>query len=367
VIRLLGKLNNSTLNAVNIRYTRNFKFVSNVVVDNEQVEEAQADDDDSDDSGNEDSESSYFTRKASYELQPLLCSPALRSASFENTIPLAGLMHSITKLSIAFNQHYFSDDKKWDVQDLINLLRSQSTIGDFTLEFCESRTFRFENIVGNVLPVELPFLNTLDLHWRSPQGFFAPSLHTSHDIPRLFGLLNLKNLKVFRFKLSREDEDSGDGEEHSMPFLLDDHLSFFLSSDHGGRFPLLESFHLELFSTLSLAFLPNIRLPPSLIQNIKHLSLHINIGLSLCDHNRNYEEVPGALPHLQTLTLRNCDMFTTETVRSIIDAIKRGGNWDDFQWLSVDECRYLSRRSLKKFVESWKFEVYPNTRSFMDV
>jgi len=294
-----------------------------------------------------------------------------------NAIPLAGLMHHITKLSIKLGANRISDLDRWDLRDLTTLLRSQSNLEDFALEFYESRTFKSESEdsdeleVDDGLPVELPFLNTLDLHWRTPPGFSAPFLYPDHDITRLFKLLDIKNVKTFRFKLSREDYDEDedheedDGSEYSMPFLLDDLLNFFLSPDEDGRLPLLESFHLQLFSTLPLGFMPRVRLPPSLIQNIKHLSLHINIDLSLCDLDDDDVNVPGTLPHLQTVTLRNCDKFTVETVESIVETIKRGGNWENFQRLLVDECRYLSRGSLKQVVGPGKLEFYPNTREFM--
>ncbi len=140
-------------------------------------------------------------RKASYELQSLLRSPTLQSISFVNAIPLAGLMHHITKLSIKLGASRISDLDRWDLRDLTTLLRSQSNLEDFALEFYESRTFKSESEdsdeVDDGLPVELPFLNTLDLYWRTPPGFSAPFLYPDHDITRLFKLLDIKKREDF--------------------------------------------------------------------------------------------------------------------------------------------------------------------------
>lgn len=303
-------------------------------------------------------ELSLSSRRASYELQPLLCSQALQAVSFENTIPLTGFMHSIAKLSIKLGASYFPDEDKWDVRDLVNLLQSQPAVEDFALEFYESRTFEFGHVADDKL--ELPSLKSLNLHWHASTEFTEFHLDSSNDIPRLFELLDLKNVKTFRFEISAEFKEDFEAElQYERPLLLQDHLSFFLSPNEG-YFQHLESFHLSLYS----GSLKEVRLPTSYIQSIRRLSLQFNIGLTLCELDEEPDGIPGALPQLQTVTLRNCDTFTAVTVQSIVEAIKRGGNWESFRQLLVDQCRYLSWSLLESIVELGKLEVYPNTRIF---
>jgi len=233
---------------------------------------------------------------------------------------------------------------------------------EFSLEFSESRVFHFINISGTGNKLELPSLKSLELHWHGTTDIF--SHYSSSDVPRLFQLLDLKNVKIFNFRLSPHCEEDHDEErDYEMPLFLQDHLHYFLSPQKG-YFPHLESFHLTLYSGV----LKEVHLPLSYIKNIKHLYLSFNIGLSLHEHPKFTgagDGAPGSFAHLQTLTLRNCDRFTFKTMQAIVQAIKGGGIWDSFQWLLVDKCRYLSWSSLQSIVGQGKLEVYPDTRRFV--
>ncbi len=267
-------------------------------------------------------------------------------------------MRHITKLSINLIASRLSDVDRWDVRDLINLLHSQPALEDFALEFYESLTFKFDNIAasGERLGLPSPNLKMFDLHWHASTGRYSSFSHSSNDIPRLFQLLDLKNLATFRFKVSPEQEMDHLAEaDYETPLFLQDHLHFFLSS-RGGYFHRLESFHLELYSRE----LNEVQLPISYMQNIRHLSLQFNTGLSLSEFVGMPDDIPGGLPRLQTVTIRNCHTFAAETVQGIVEAIKNGGNWESFQLLLVDQCQNLSWSSLEGVVGLEKLEVYPN-------
>lgn len=271
-------------------------------------------------------------------------------------------MHSLAKLSLNMTSACYGDDEpdKWDIQVIVDILYSQPALEELGLEFSEGSTF--DNIVGHKL--ELPSIRSLSLHWHASTNFgISMRNYPVTDVPKLFGLLVVRNVKTFRFKISRETEEDFSGDEdleYEKPLLLGEHLKFFLGD--GGHFPLLESFHLELYSTV----LDHVCLPSSFIQNIKHLSLHINTGFSLAEINDGPDCIPGPLPNLQRLTLQNCDTFEPETVEVIVNAVKAGGNWANFQQLLVDECRFLSWSSLQDILGPGKLEVFPNTRRFVE-
>lgn len=263
------------------------------------------------------------------------------------------MIPSLTKLSLKLWSRQYSDHESdtWDVQDLRDLLHSQSSLEYLALEFEEGSTFNFHNVAGDRL--ELPSINSLSLHWHATTEY---DLHyPSSDVPRLFEELGLENVKAFRFKLSLNfiqisNPGSDSDTENEMP-LLDEQLAFFLAD--GGRFPLLDSFHLEMDSTDQ----DNVCLPTSYIQNIKLLSLQINSAFSMAEGEDDPNVTP-TLPQLERLTLRNCYNFRRATVQTIVDAVKEGGNWANFQKLLVHECPYLSWSSLQDIVEPAKLEVF---------
>lgn len=307
-------------------------------------------------------ESSVSAIRAPYELRHLLRSPNLLSASFVNTIPFAGVMHPITTLSIRLGSEDEArrprDSGWWYAQDLVNLLRSQTSLEVFKLEFYEKWSFTFRNTTTKT--VELPSIESVDLHWHASPEVSSPSRDS--DILRLFRLISMENVKTFRFKLTpvyTEPNGFDNFEEPSEVALdLKTYLSFFLSQEQR-RFPLLEFLHLELRSDNTTA--NTIHLPTSYIKNIKHLSLRVNVDLAFCKPGDEPDGVVSRLSQLKTVMLRNCDALTPETVRKIVEAIKELGNWETFQLLVVDRCKHISRSSLEDIISPEKLETYSDT------
>lgn len=156
--------------------------------------------------------------------------------------------------------------------------------------------------------------------------------------------------------------DSDYDYEMSLDSELKAHLAFFLSPDTN-YFPLLDTFHLKLHLENTAN---TVHLPASFIQNIKHLSLCINVDIAFCDPEDEPDRhagIPGDLTQLETVTLRYCDAFTTDTVRGIVAAIVELGCWEKFKRLLVDQCNLLSRSSLEDFIEPEKLEVYLDART----
>ncbi|KLO07056.1 hypothetical protein SCHPADRAFT_932702 [Schizopora paradoxa] len=269
--QLLGNLDNKALSVLNVHYFKNFRYSS---VDDGLEADSNGED-------RLDDVEVEMNGGLPYELRNLMQSPHLKSAHFQNTIPPPGMMTSLSKLVLELQIHatYDSDDDeddpdKWAVQNLLDLLRSQPTLEDLTLEFYDTGSLGFNNADDNRL--ELPCVKTFSLHWHGNTNFDGRINYRSSSIPRLFKLLDLKNVEVFRFRIQSESvEDYARGTDHELPLLLDNHLKFFLGDN--GYFLNLESFYLKFYSS-NERFL---YLPTSYIRNIKHLSLDINIKLSL--------------------------------------------------------------------------------------
>ncbi|KLO06021.1 hypothetical protein SCHPADRAFT_910599 [Schizopora paradoxa] len=285
-------------------------------------------------------------------------------------MPRPGVMLSLSKLFLNL-QTCFTDRMghalwKWRLKPLLDLLRQLPTLEDLALEFHENSTFIHDDMssTNDTLTVTTPSLKTVSLHWHAMTNCDVVYLHTY--VPSLFKLLELENVKTFQFIIYSQEELNDYGGVEELPLFLDEHFEFFLG-EHG-RFPRLESFHLNFYSKDIHFF----RLPASLLQNIKHLSLNINVSVDLKEHSLLIENENDTtflpLPHLQTLTLINCDDIRIDSVRSIINAVKAGGNWENFQQLVVDDCRYLSQSwvtsKLQDMVGPGKLTVYPLTRIF---
>ncbi|KLO07057.1 hypothetical protein SCHPADRAFT_945602 [Schizopora paradoxa] len=316
MLQLIGKLDNQFLSVLKIQYEETFRCSRN-------------------DNGGAVSNGSPF------ELRHLIRSPHLHSAHFRDTIPHPGIILSLSKLSLDIREDITGS---WDVRDLLDLLRSLPTLEDFALEFYDTGSFNFNSAVNNRL--ELPSVKSLSLHWRTTRTVDMDKEVDYRDsaIPSLLRVLDMKNVKIFRFVLyERWEEDTESGLEVEYPLHLVDHLELFLGDN--GCFPLLESFYLKFYSTDEC----HLHLPASYIQNIKHLSFDFNIALRLWEAHFDYEIEPRSrptpcLPHLQTLTLYNFRSYMHQvgTMGTIVQAVEAGGNKKPFKQITDGNRLFLS-------------------------
>jgi hypothetical protein len=245
--------------------------------------------------------------------------PCLETVYFANMFPVVNYSFRLKTISIDITRLDLDQGTVWSPVDLGDYLSEQPCVETLELGLTEDEEFEQVGLgLHNFAPFKVPTLRTLRF---KDLNCVHASLDTVHLVLRCLDMPFLETLDI---RISDKQLKTEDMKKLFSSSKYRNLKSLFLHVDDAMRY---DSPKFEPFEVI-LSKMPN-------LQHLRLESPDYQTGISSpYRRNRKFTERPP----LRTIHLNNCMGVTGYNVKHLLDWIRGGKHWEDFEQIRVSDC-----------------------------